>query len=79
MNIRDGVVKYVLPEMVVYDDRNMDATAISNAVRDQISHKKGCRFIGEFFVERVPGNFHFATHGYAQYIHEILSTGISKH
>ena len=50
INIRDGVTKYLLPDNVVYDDRHMDEASKGQAIRDQLSHKKGCRFVGQFTV-----------------------------
>mgnify|MGYP006335350371 FL=1 len=44
------MTKYLLPDNVVYDDRHMDEASKGQAIRDQLSHKKGCRFVGQFTV-----------------------------
>jgi hypothetical protein len=40
---------------------------------EDYKEKKGCRMAGSFEVDRVPGNFHFSCHGYADIIQEALA------
>lgn len=43
-----------------------------------MDEKTGCRVVGQFEIDRVPGNFHFSTHGYAGHMNEIFKAGLSR-
>jgi hypothetical protein len=42
-----------------------------------IQGQKGCRMKGTFEIDRVPGNFHFSSHGYNNIIPQLVNTGYS--
>lgn len=44
-------------------------------VTEDFKSNKGCRMKGTFDIDRVPGNFHFSCHGYADVIQDFLNEG----
>ena len=47
-----------------------------NRIMSDVEQKNGCRAVGWFEIDRVPGNFHFSSHGYGSFIPELISKGI---
>ena len=37
-------------------------------IQQDFTGGKGCRMKGFFYIDRVPGNFHFSCHGYADVV-----------
>jgi hypothetical protein len=77
VNINNNLTKYVLPELKEYNDAGYTPDQIRDNVKRQVSERKGCRVIGNFEIDKVPGNFHFASHGYPQYLGEAMANGMS--
>lgn len=68
VNIRQGLTRHIVPSGEVYDDSGMSYEHISQNIRNQFNDKTGCRVVGQFEIDRVPGNFHFSTHGYSNHV-----------
>jgi len=43
---------------------------------DDYKNNKGCRMKGFFEIDRVPGNFHFSSHGYYEEFQNLLQSGL---
>jgi hypothetical protein len=76
VNIRQGLTRHIVPGGEVYDDSGMAHDQIAINVRKQFDDKTGCRVIGQFEIDRVPGNFHFSTHGYNNHVNELFRQGL---
>lgn len=64
VNVRESLQKFELPGHELYEDRNLTFEQRLNKTVEQLDSKRGCRITGFFWIDRVPGNFHFSSHGY---------------
>lgn len=78
VNVRESLQRFELPSNVLYEDVNMTVNERLDRTLSQLNDKKGCRVTGFFWIDRVPGNFHFSTHGYPAETTMILQRGIHK-
>ena len=75
VDVEENLKKISLPENVEYDDSRMTDDQKVERVINDINSKKGCRMVGFFEIDRVPGNFHFSCHGYGSIIHRLVNQG----
>lgn len=47
-------------------------------ILSDLQQKNGCRVSGWFEIDRVPGNFHFSSHGYGNLIPQLINKGVRK-
>lgn len=52
-----------------------DRAESKRRIMDDLRAGRGCRMTGHFFIDRVPGNFHFSCHGYGSIVQELLNDG----
>lgn len=49
-----------------------------NLVKAEINNHEGCQLFGQFYVNKVPGNFHLSAHAYAPIVQQLASEGFFK-
>ena len=71
---------FLIPTKVNFDTKNKGMTdqQVLERVMTDIQEKKGCRMKGFFEIDRVPGNFHFSSHGYNRIIPQLVNSGYSN-
>lgn len=74
-NIEEGLVKVRQPSGEVHNDKGWSNDQKLNEMRQQLERKEGCRIMGTFFIDRVPGNFHISMHGYNTEVHQLFMSG----
>ena len=76
VNIDENLQKRTMPEMEIYNDRGLNNEQRLQRVLKDAKEQKGCRMNGTFEIDRVPGNFHFSCHGYANILPSLMNSGI---
>ncbi len=78
VNIGGSIQKYSLPENQIYNDEGMSGAQKEERAKKDFREHKGCRMKGTFNIDRVPGNFHFSSHGYGDIFGKVMAEGISS-
>jgi hypothetical protein len=72
VNIAGNLSKLTIPNNEPFVN---DARSHKDRFMDDLNNGIGCRVVGFFEIDRVPGNFHFSGHGYAQEVSELIRAG----
>lgn len=78
VNIKDNLQKFELPANTPHDNSQLNFEQKLSRSIEHLNSKIGCRVAGFFMIDRVPGNFHFSSHGYAPEVTTIIQRGYHK-
>lgn len=67
VNVGKTILKYEIPSGNMYIETE-DREEKKRRIQNDFNANKGCRMRGWFEIDRVPGNFHFSCHGYADVV-----------